>query len=470
MKILLVSPEVTPFAKTGGLADVSLSLSIALKSLGEDIRIVLPFYRVTKEKGFQVKKINENILTCEYKGIPVYFIQNDQFFDREYLYSTPTGDYPDNAERFAYFCEHVFTLCKAINFSPNIFHCHDWQTSLVPIYLKTIFKNDNFFSNSATLLTIHNLAYQGIFEKEKMQPLKLPPDLFHIDGIEYYGKINLLKGGIIFADIINTVSKKYSKEIQTQEFGVGLDGVLRKREKSLFGILNGVDYSEWNPENDKFIIANYNETDFYNKFLCKLDLLSSFSLSRSLSKYPLFGMISRLTVQKGFDLVIESIHELMNMNIVLVILGQGEKKYQDAVLSLKEKYPDRIGVKIAFDEPLAHKIEAGADFFLMPSKYEPCGLNQMYSLKYATIPIVYATGGLDDTIQDFEVDKTSGNGFKFINYSCKDFLEKINAAINVYKDKNLFRKLRRNAMKCDFSWHNSAKEYIELYKKALKWQ
>ncbi|NIS61490.1 MAG: glycogen synthase GlgA [Proteobacteria bacterium] len=481
MRILFLSSEAAPYAKTGGLADVAGSLPKALKEMDCDIRVAMPYYRMAKRGNFNVSVLLEDVeitlsgevlkddifLTEADGGVPLYLINKDEYFDREFLYGTPKGDYFDNVERFVYFSRMAFLLSKRLNFQPDVFHCNDWQTGLVPAYLKTMYTEDPFFFGTSSLFTIHNIAYQGIFHEKKLEVTGLPRKTYHPSGIEYWGKMNFLKAGIVFSDIINTVSHRYSREIQTPEFGYGLDGVLRDRSDDLYGILNGADYGEWNPKTDPLIAANYHENDLSGKEKCKEDLLAEFNLSRSLNKLPILGVISRLADQKGFDLLAESIRDLMKMDLGFVLLGTGDERYHQLFRRIVKKYPKKAGVKIAYDNTLAHKIEAGSDIFLMPSKYEPCGLNQMYSLRYGTVPLVRSTGGLDDTIQDYNPKTVEGTGFKFQKYRSSDFLATVRRALTVYRDRERWKELMIRGMKADFSWQRAAREYVNLYKKAM---
>lgn len=482
LRILFATPEAVPFAKTGGLADVAGALPKFLQPLGCEVILVMPYYRMVKRSGFPIQYLGEEIevplgdetLRAEVyqghldKNITVYFIGRDEFFDREYLYSGPKGDYFDNAERFIFFTRAVLNLARHIQFSPDVIHHHEWQTGLIPAYLKSIYGNDPFFERTATVFTIHNIAYQGLFKKEKLSLTGLPPEMYNPEGIEFWERINLMKAGIVYADAINTVSQKYSDEIQTPEYGYGLEGILRKRRKDLYGILNGVDYQDWDPSHDSHLIARYDLNNPTGKRECKKDLLKEFGLPPALEKVPLLGMISRLADQKGFDLLAEIIDELFTFDIGFVLLGTGEQKYHDLFSRIAKKYPQKAGIRIAYDDRLAHKIEAGADLFLMPSKYEPCGLNQIYSLKYGTIPVVRATGGLDDTITHYDPSAGTGNGFKFARYDSKDFLNQIKAAMSLYAQPEQWTKLIRNAMASDFSWQRSAEAYLLLYRKALE--
>jgi len=480
LRVLFVTPEAVPFAKTGGLADVAGALPKSLRALGCEIKVIMPYYRMVKDSGLPHQYLGEEIevpigyerLKADiYEGrlnqdIPVYLIGREEFFDRPHLYGTPKGDYFDNAERFIFFSRAVLNLCQRLGFSPDIIHHHEWQTGLVPAYLQSVYRNDPLFSHTAAVFTIHNIAYQGLFKKEKFSLTGLPAEMYSPEGIEFWERINFMKAGIVYADAINTVSKKYSEEIQTAEYGYGLDGILRKRRESLTGILNGVDYEEWSPAHDPHLIARYDLKDISGKRECKKDLLNEFHLPSSLENAPLLGMISRLADQKGFDLLMGILEELFALDIGFVLLGTGEQKYHDLFTRVAHTYPQKAGIRIAYDDRLAHKIEAGADFFLMPSKYEPCGLNQIYSLKYGTIPIVRATGGLDDTITHYDPVSKKGNGFKFVRYEAKEFLNTIKGAIRFYSQPEHWKQLLRNAMTADFSWERSAEAYLHLYRKA----
>jgi starch synthase len=481
-KVLFASPEVVPFAKTGGLADVAGTLPVALRAMGCDIRIIMPFYRmvesVAAERTLIVEGLEIAVGNKIYAGdvwetklaqsVPVYLIKCDEFFDRGSLYGTAKGDYRDNAERFIFFSRCALEACMKLGFAPDIVHCHDWQSGLIPAYLKTIYRNKPCFLKTGSIFTIHNIAYQGLFDRAAFNLTGLPGRLFSIDGLEYWGNMSILKAALMFSDIINTVSKKYSEEIQTPEFGYGMEGILAMRKSDLYGILNGVDYEEWNPEEDKYIAAHYSSTDLNGKQTCKEDLLKEYKLPASLGSKPLLGVISRLADQKGFDLLAEIIDELMTINLGFVLLGTGEQKYHDLFIAIGKKYPKRAGIKIAYNNAIAHKIEAGCDLFLMPSRYEPCGLNQIYSLKYGTVPVVRATGGLDDTIVDYNESDGRGNGFKFTEYSAQAFLHSINRALKIYANKTKWARLVKNCMAHNFSWEQSARQYMELYGKALQ--
>lgn len=483
LKILIASSEAIPFSKTGGLADVAGALPKALKSLGHEVRLVVPYYSMSKKQNLNVKEeissLEVPIADRKQQGtvlstvladkVPTYLIKQDQYYDREYLYSTPQGDYPDNAERFIFFSRSILEMLKKLDFTPDVIHCNDWQTGLVPAYLKTLYAKDEFFKNTSTIFTVHNLGYQGKFWALDMPMTNLPWEIFNINGIEYYGDISFLKSGLMFSDVLSTVSKGYSREIQTPEFGLGMEGVLQYRKKDLYGIVNGVDYEVWSPENDKFIKKTYstNGKTSEGKKTCREDLLKEFGL-KAAKDVPIIGMISRFADQKGFDILAEALPELMKQNLVMVILGTGEQKYHDLFTALNKEYSKKLKVLIAFDNKIAHKIEAGSDMFLMPSKYEPCGLNQIYSLKYGTIPIVRATGGLDDTIQGYNPKTGKGNGFKFSEYSAQKLIESVKSAVSLFQDPTQWKKIVQNAMKEDHSWESSAKEYINLYNIALQ--
>ena len=476
MNILFTSSEVFPFAKTGGLADVIGALPEALSKKGHRSSVILPFYKCVRESGFTPKlfkkdltvKINNkeesfNIYFLKHRSIEIYFIEKDEYYDRDQLYGTPQGDYPDNALRFGFFVKAVIASIPHIG-KFDILHCNDWQTALIPLYIRLFHKKDREFSDVKIIFTIHNMAYQGLFGREFMGLLGIPESLFIPDGLEFYGRMNFMKAGIIYSDAISTVSEGYAREILTPEFGCGLDGLLMTRKKDLYGIVNGVDYSVWNPDVDKFIVSRYSEKDLTGKHECKKDVMGEFDLKHDLGR-PLIGMITRLAEQKGVDLAAESMDRMIKSQVDFVLLGFGDEKYNNIFRELARRYKGRVGVRIGFDNALAHKIEAGCDMFLMSSRYEPCGLNQLYSLKYATVPIVRAVGGLDDTVQDFNPSTKKGNGFKFKEASCEALLTAVKRAVTTFKDKKLWNLLLHNGLSCDYSWDSSAEKYERLYKK-----
>jgi starch synthase len=456
---------VVPFAKTGGLADVAGALPLALKNLKQEVVVVMPKYSCVKNAGIAIKKEKSGFYSAVIgKSVKVYFIENDEYYNRPGLYGEKTGDYPDNIKRFSFYSTKTLELLKAIDFCPDVIHCNDWQSALIPVYLKTTLKNDKFYKKTKTLFTIHNLAYQGLFPKEQFSDLKLDESLFSIDGFEFYGKVNLLKAGIIFADAISTVSEGYAKEILTKEFGCGLEAVLEKRKSVLSGIINGLDYSIWNPGTDKYILKSFDEKDLKGKAVNKKELQKSCGLMEK-NNIPLLGFVGRLAEQKGIDLLYEIAKNIDNLNIQVVILGTGDQKYHVLLEEVAKKSPKLFSLNLKFDDTLAHRIYAGCDMFLMPSRYEPCGLGQMISFKYGTAPIVFKTGGLSDTVSNFGVKKESGNGFVFTSYTNNDFLNVINSAKAVYDKKKVWDNLVKSIMKLDFSWEESAKKYIKLYKK-----
>jgi starch synthase len=477
MHIVFAASECVPFSKTGGLADVAGALPRALAAAGHQVSVYVPRYRQTVLKGAQtvVNSItvpfDDRYRFCsvvsggKQAGVSFYFVDYPPFFDREALYGTSTGDYPDNAERFALFSRAVLEASKILGV-PQLFHCHDWQAALIPVLLRTQYAEDPAFRDVATVFTIHNMGYQGLFPPDTLPLLTLPWDLFTISKMEFFGSVNFLKGAVVFSDFVTTVSKKYSQEIQTTEFGFGLEGVLRTRSSTVTGILNGVDYAEWNPELDKLLVAPYSPRDLSGKATCKQDLLATFGIAKADPRLPVLGIVSRFAAQKGFDLIAQIMERLAREEMTMVVLGNGDKIYEEMFLRLAKQFPQKIAVKVAYDNAIAHKIEGGSDMFLMPSKYEPCGLNQIYSLKYGTVPVVRATGGLDDTIEHWEARTRKGTGFKFTDYNGEALLLTIKEALRAFRDQNSWQQLMRNGMSKDFSWDTSAKEYIRVYERA----
>jgi starch synthase len=476
----MASSEVVPFAKTGGLGDVVGALSGALARLGIEVAVVLPAYKSILESAFSLQEtgmeVEAEIADRRVRGVVLktaldgevaaYLIRADQYFLRTELYGTAQGDYEDNAERFVFFSKAALDLAQKT--SPwDVIHCHDWQTALIPALKKIRPELWPEINPSRTVLTIHNLAYQGSFPSSFWPLLNLDTSYFSSRHLEFYGNFNCLKGGIFFADALTTVSRKYSKEILESEYGAGLEGVLRDRRRDLYGILNGVDTREWNPKSDPNIKKNYDAANPRGKESCKKDLQETFHLPADAS-IPLIGMVTRLAEQKGLDILADAMEALMQLDLQLVLLGAGEQRYHDLLTSLAAKHPKKLGVKIAFDDALAHKIEAGADLFLMPSRYEPCGLNQIYSLAYGTLPVVRATGGLDDTIEDYNPSTGIGTGFKFAAYSAPALVEAVKRALSVYARKEIWRKITARAMAADFSWEKSAGEYLALYRKLVE--
>ncbi len=477
MHIAFAASECVPFSKTGGLADVVGALPRALAALGHQVSVYVPRYRQTKLTDPQtvVRSItipfDDKYRFCSVvtagssAGVRFYFVDYPPYFDREALYGTAAGDYPDNAERFALFSRAVLEASKVLGV-PHVFHCHDWQSALVPVMLRTLYAGDPAFREVATVFTIHNMGYQGLFPPNVLPLLMLPWELFTISKMEFFGQLNFLKGALAFSDFVNTVSKKYSQEIQTTEYGFGLDGVLRSRAATVTGIVNGVDYDEWSPQTDKFIVAKYSPLDLSGKLRCKQDLLNAFGVANGGAEVPVIGIVSRFAAQKGFDLIAQIMDRLAREEMIVVALGAGDKPYEEMFQRFNKQFPNKIAVKVAYDNAIAHKIEAGADMFLIPSRYEPCGLNQIYSLKYGTVPIVRATGGLDDTIEPWDARTGRGTGFKFSDYTGEALLATIKQALLAYQDPSSWQMLMRNGMSRDFSWGASAREYGKIYDRA----
>src|SRR6266403_1965947 len=475
MKILFVASEGLPFSKTGGLADVVEALPKALVALGHEVVVLLPRYRNTKAGGVAAPGLTVPMGdTLRFpailhggvlRGVRYYFVEDPEYFDREQLYGVSGKDYPDNAERFAEFSRAAIEFCKHV-WMPDVIHCHDWQSALVPVLLRTQYEKDATVEALAAIFTIHNMGYHGTFPRETMKKIGLPENLFKIEAMEFYGRVNFLKGGLVFSDYLTTVSRKYAQEIQTPEYGHGLDGVMRRRADYLTGILNGVDYAAWNPEKDKLIAAKYSIKDMSGKLTCKKNLLEVFHLPPETMDKPLIGIVSRFADQKGFDLIAKVAPDLLAEDLAIVVLGAGEAKYEKALHDLAKKYPEKLSVKIAYDNAIAHKIEAGADIFLMPSRYEPCGLNQIYSLKYGTVPVVRATGGLDDTIELFDLEHGTGTGFKFWDYTGGALLYTIRQALHHFADERSWKRIQLNGMEKDFSWKTPATQYAKLYEAA----
>jgi starch synthase len=477
MKIAFFASEAAPYAKTGGLADVAGALPRYLSKLGLEVKVFMPLYRDIRRKGIPLLKAADRLPfewagreeifslweSAEGGGAPVYFIDKPALFDREFLYGTPAGDYPDNGERFAFFSKAGLESLKALNFAPDVLHVHDWQAAIALAYLKHAHASDPFFAGVRSLLTIHNLAYQGTFEPAVLKAIGLPETLFRVEDLEFFGRVSFLKAGILFSDAISTVSFKYSREIQTPEYGCGLDGMLRARSEVIAGILNGIDYAAWNPATDTSIAAVYSPADLKGKAACKTDLLAAFGLPVPKKDIPVMGMVSRLAGQKGLDILIDALPKLVTLGMKIIVLGTGEAAIQAALETAARRYPSYFGLKIAFDEALAHKVVAGSDLFINPARYEPCGLTQMYSLKYGTIPVVRATGGLDDSVQEYDPREGSGTGFKFDRPAADDLIRAVDRAVRAYGHKPTWAKLIQNAMAADFSWSRSAEEYALLY-------
>jgi starch synthase len=469
MNILMVASEATPFAKTGGLADVLGALPAALQARGEQTAVVLPAYRQNQYpneprvayRGLWVP-IGSGYVVDIYqtteRGVSFYFVDCPPLFDREGIYGAGGADYPDNYIRFAVLSMASVGVARYL-FRPQIIHVHDWQAALAPVYIRQHFGGDPTFSGVKILFTIHNLGYQGIFGPEAVPLIGLDSRLFNPGQLEFFGRLNLMKGGIAFADAVSTVSKGYAREIQTPEYGFGLDGFLRQHGP-IYGIVNGVDYVEWNPEHDPFIARNYSVDDLSGKRECKRALMEELGLASADSKRPLIGIVSRFAAQKGIDVIAEIASRLLEQDVQLAVLGSGDPPYESMFQRLADAYPDRVAVRIGYDNALSHRIEAGADMFLMPSRYEPCGLSQIYSLRYGTLPVVRATGGLDDTIDE-------GTGFKFRDFSGEALLDALGTALKAFGDRDRWVAMMRRGMRKDFSWSSAAVEYLALYQRLL---
>jgi len=478
LHITMISPEIVGFAKTGGLADMVGSLAMTLARLGHRVSMIMPAYRQVLRSGLPIResgirfttaiagvRVDANVLIGSVGGAPVYLIRADRYFDREYLYGAPEGDYGDNAERFAFFNRAALELLRETGV-PDVLHAHDWQTAAAIVFLKTQPERYPGLANVRTVFTVHNLGYQGLFPPDQWRFLDIDWSFFTPRWLEFYGKINLLKGALTFADAITTVSARYAEEILTPDYGFGLEGVLQQRTGDLVGILNGVDYEIWNPVSDPFLIENYGIDNIEGKRACKADVQRLFGLEPSPS-IPLIGIVSRLAAQKGMDLVQAALDRLLERDLQIVLLGSGDKAYQEFFESAARRRPDRLAVCIGFEERLAHKIEAGADMFLMPSRYEPSGLNQLYSMKYGTIPIARATGGLKDSVEEYDPARGTGVGFLFERYDGGALLDAVDRALRLYHSRGDWTKLMRNAMAADFSWDRSAREYVRVYQKVL---
>jgi starch synthase len=490
LKILFVTSEVLPFVKTGGLADVSQALPQTLMELGHEIRIVVPKYGSIDERKYKIheivrlkdlhtqigeKDVVYSLRSCFLTGpktkVQIYFLDNHEYFgSRKSLYVDPdtNSDYPDNDERFILFSRAVFELIKELGWIPDIIHCNEWQCGLIPAYMKTLYKDNPYLKNVKTLFTIHNLAYQGFFPKDIFYKTGLPAELNSEAGIEIYGRLNFMKSGLVYSDAINTVSETYSHEIcQNEVLGAGLDKILTSRKNDLYGILNGIDDKVWNPELDPLIAKNYSDKKLSLKCVNKKSLCEKFNLSYD-DNVPVIGIISRLVDGKGFDLITDALDEIMSYNLKFILLGNGDKKYHSIFEQMQKKYPEKFACLLGYDEELAHLIEAGADIFLMPSRYEPCGLNQMYSQVYGTIPVVSYTGGLADTVEKYDEQQRKGTGFVMQKYAKENLLDEIKKALSYYSDKDVWNNIVVSAMNKDFSWTTSAKKYVDLYRRMIQ--
>lgn len=481
MKILFATSEMSPFAKTGGLADVSASLPVALAKKGMDVKVFMPKYKDIDRSTFLLTEYKKDLLVVvgdttfsatvyqwndPSSEIVVYFVEQKELFERDGLYGDSEGDFPDNDLRFIFFQKAILLAAREIGFRPDIIHCNDWQTALVPLYVREE-RADDFFRDTKTVLTIHNLAYQGIFSSDSFSLTGLPQAVFSADGVEFYNKMNCIKGGILSADQVTTVSKRYAEEIQLKDFGCGLEGVIRACADKLHGVVNGIDFDEWNSETDKDITVNFNSGNLDKKYINKgvLQKENGLSVDRDI---PMIGMVCRLVDQKGLDILEQILPDLAGMDLQMVILGTGETRYHASLKKYAEEYPKKFGVNILFDEQMAKRIYAGSDIFVVPSLFEPCGLGQLIAYRFSSVPLVRQTGGLADTVIDFNKHTHAGTGFVFSDYSPAALLATIQKAIAYYRDKKLWKTIIHNAQELDFSWSSSAQHYIDIYEMAQK--
>ncbi len=482
----MVAAECVPFAKVGGLADVIGALPLALEKLGVAVTVVIPRYGVIdlEKFGFEpsahpghgrVSVGFESIPYDVFRGkipnssVEVFLLGNDRFFDRPGIYidSATGGDYPDQADRWIFFQRAVMEFFKSASPAPDVLHCHDHQTGLIPAYLRKIYRTDSTYTQTCSIFTIHNMGYQGVFPRDVMARTGFTEsDFYPMGPFEFYGKVNFMKAGISYADLITTVSPTYAREIQeSAEFGYGLEGLLKQRSDNLVGILNGIDEELWNPETDRLIRATYSPSNLSGKLDNKRALLQKFGLDGSKLDWPLLAMITRIDVQKGFDLVISILDYLLSKDLHFVLLGTGNKETEGYLRTVIERHPGKGGIRFEFDNGSAHLVEAGADIFLMPSKYEPCGLNQMYSLRYGTVPVVRKTGGLADTVQDYNLFTNEGTGFLFSDYDVEQFKKAVDRALSLWPDKEKWRRLMLSGMRQNLSWGKSATRYLETYER-----
>ncbi|MFZ5453009.1 MAG: glycogen synthase [Thermodesulfobacteriota bacterium] len=479
MHILIVTPESNPFARSGGLAEGINALSRALVRLGHQVSVVLPLYRQVRESGHSLSFTGQTLsIPISWKTIPAeihqfemeprlnfYFIGQDALFNREGLYGTAYGGFEDNAERFIFFSRAAVEMFDALELDGDVCNCHEWQTGLVPVYLRTLYRDHPRFQKLATVYTVHNVGYQGLFSSFDMPLTGLGWELLSPKGLEFYGKLNLMKGGLVFADLISTVSSKYREEILTPEHGFGLEGLFQERAAELYGIVEGVDYNRWDPSRDPALPATYRADNLEGKKACKADLIQQFGLNLPVDR-PLIGSTTRFFERKGIDLLENSLDDLMRLDVGFILQGTGEERHQYLLQEICQRYPGKMGLHIGFTDELAHRIIAGADIFLMPSRYEPCGLDQLYCLRYGTIPLVRATGGLDETIQEYDPGTGQGNGFKFSGYTPGELLGAVQRTLAVYQDRDAWQALMRKNMALDFSWDSVAPKYVDLYQRA----
>lgn len=480
IKVAYVSAEVSPFAKSGESADVASALPKYLASLGMEVSVFMPKYRRPEIESLPKEfvkadlvvpmgegKVKGHIYRSELGKYDIYFIENPKYFWRENIYGTGKGEYLDNDERFIFFNRAVLEYLLQARQRVDVIHCNNWPTALIPVFLKTHYAHKNHFKKVATVLTLHNVAYQGEFPAETLSLAGLHWDNLGPQHLAFNGKFNFLRIGLMYSDILNTVSSSYKREILTQKHGYGLKDILESRKDVFYSVRNGVDYEIWNPETDPYIVANYSASNLKPKEECKHDLIREFGLSLPL-KTPLVGVVSYLSSQKGVDIMIEAMDEIMQMDVGLVVLGRGDEEYEKQLLAMHRRYPDRFSIKLEMNPALAHKIAAGADIFLIPSLYEPCGLNQLYSFRYGTVPVARATGGLTETVKAFDAKRRRGNGFVFKEYSAQSLVQTLKQAIACYNKPRLWQRIIKAGLREDFSWEGSAKRYVRLYRMALE--
>jgi starch synthase len=479
MHILMVTPEANPFARSGGLAEGINALAWALVRLGHQVTVVLPLYRQVRESELPISFTGQTLaIPISWKTLPAeihhaqidprlnfYFIGQDALFNRDGLYGTAYGAFEDNAERFIFFSRAVVEMVEALELEADICHCHEWQTGLVPVYLRTLYNDRPRLQKLAVVYTVHNVGYQGLFSSFDMPLTGLGWELLSPKGLEFYGKINLMKGGLVYADLLSTVSAKYREEILTPEYGFGLEGLFQERAQELYGILEGVDYKRWDPSQDPYLPAAFAPDHLEGKKECKAALIRRFGLNLTVEN-PLIGLTTRFFERKGIDLLENSLDDLMGLGVGFVLQGTGEERHQYLLQEISQRHASRLGLSIGYTDELGHQIIAGADIFLMPSRYEPCGLDQLYSLRYGTLPVVRATGGLDETIQEFNPDTGQGNGFKFTGYTPVELLGAVQRSLAVYQNQAVWQKLMRQNMALDFSWDTVAPKYVDLYQRA----
>jgi starch synthase len=477
-KVLIAASEVSPFAKTGGLADTIGLMPAALEKVGAEVSVVMPKYGTVDEKKYKLKKTGEafqvpiagemvdvSVKTAKMPGskTTVYFIECDKYFARDEVY----GNYGDNDERFALFSRAVVEMLKVVNYKPDVIHCNDWQTALVPAYLKVLHGNDEYYRGISTVMTVHNITFQGNFPAETMQKIGLPWSIFTPSGVEFWGQLSYLKAGLVYSDLINTVSETYAREIQTShEYGMGMEGILAARSSDVYGILNGIDYEVWNPAKDDYLKSTFDESDLRGKSRCKKTLQKDLGLSSE--NVPLMGLVTRLEDHKGLDLVTAALDLVMDMDVQMVVLGTGQPHYEEMLQQASERYSGKFTARLTNDEELAHQIYAGCDMLLIPSHFEPSGLGQMIAFKYGTLPVAHNTGGLADSIVDYTRDPDQGSGFLFDEYNVNSLLDALNRANELYENKRKWNSIVKKLMSLDFSWKQSASKYMELYEKAME--